>query len=395
MTSGANEVPSRLQRSLGTRGAVVVGLSAMLGTGVFVVWTPALTLAGSQLLVALALATVVAALNASSTARLARIIPESGGAYAYGRKLLSRPVGVLAGLVFVIGKAASASAAALAIGVYLWPEHDRFIAWLAIGIALAIDLRGVVKSMSVSALLVALVLVVILLVAIAGARAAHSATFTPLPATVLGVVAASGLLFVAFAGYARITVLGEEVRDPARTIPRAMLISFAIVAVTYGALATVMLGLAHSGLTFGQAPLATVAEAAGWGSLQAMVPLAATLGAGAVLLSLIAGIGRTVFAMAAQGDAPRALAIVGRTIAIPYRAEIAGAALAAVLVGVGRLGWSLALSALTILIYYAIAHLAAFTLPRMKWVPVIGLIGCAVVIIGLVATITLGQLPAT
>ena len=208
MTSGANEVPSRLQRSLGTRGAVVVGLSAMLGTGVFVVWTPALTLAGSQLLVALALATVVAALNASSTARLARIIPESGGAYAYGRKLLSRPVGVLAGLVFVIGKAASASAAALAIGVYLWPEHDRFIAWLAIGIALAIDLRGVVKSMSVSALLVALVLMVILLVTIAGARAAHSATFTPLPATVLGVVAASGLLFVAFAGYARITVLG-------------------------------------------------------------------------------------------------------------------------------------------------------------------------------------------
>ena len=393
MSSGTGEVPSRLHRALGTRGAVVVGLSAMLGTGVFVVWTPALALAGTWLLVALALATSVAALNAFSTARLARLIPESGGAYAYGRQRLNRTAGLVAGVSFIVGKAASASAAALAIGVYLWPAHDRFVAWLAVLLALAIDLRGVVKSMRVNAVLVALVLAVIGAVVITGARISPSGTAMALPATALGVVAAAGLIFVAFAGYARITVLGEEVRDPARTIPRAMLISFVVVTVAYAAVASLMLAVSSAGNALGPAPLATVATLTGDRALEILVPIAAVLGAGAVLVSLIAGIGRTVFAMASGGDGPQFLAAVGRTIPIPYRAEIVAALLAAVLVGVGHLGWSLALSAVTILLYYSVAHLAAFTLDRWRWVSVLGILGCALIMVALVTTMLIGQLP--
>ena len=96
---------AELRRVLGVRGATVVGLGAMLGTGVFAAWTPAVALAGSALLLALLIAAVVAALNATSTAALARVLPQSGGAYAYGRAYLSRPAGVLAGYTFVLGKA--------------------------------------------------------------------------------------------------------------------------------------------------------------------------------------------------------------------------------------------------------------------------------------------------
>ena len=321
--------PSRLHRALGLRGATVVGLGAMLGTGVFAVWTPALALSGRWLLAALLLAAVVAGLNASSTARLAMVHPESGGAYAYGRRRLGRPAGVLAGYVFVVGKSASAAAAALTIGAYLWPGHERLVGWLAIALLLVVDLLGVVRSMRVAAAFAAVVLVVVAITVVAGA--------VSVPATVVevgsgdeavGVLAAAGVLFVAFAGYARITVLGEEVRDPARVIPRAIVASFAIVLVVYGAIGVLVTVLAGRGIDFGPAPLHDIADLAGRAGLPALVTVAAVLGAGGVLLSLIAGVGRTLFAMADAGDAPRGLS---RTSArrVPQRAGIVAAVLAA------------------------------------------------------------------
>lgn len=395
----SGQPPDRLHRALGVRGATIVGLSAMLGTGVFAVWTPALGLAGELLLASLGLAAVVAGLNAVSTARLAMRHPESGGAYAYGRRRLNRGAGVAAGIAFIIGKSASASAAALTIGAYLWPGHERPVAWLAVLVALAIDLRGIVTSTRVSALVVAAVLAVLAIVVVTGvvgAPPAWSAGIGPGSGAPLEVTAAAGLLFVAFAGYARVTVLGEEVRAPARTIPRAMVLSFAVVLLVYGAVGAVVLMLAGRGVDFGPAPLGDIAALSGWVAVDWMVRAGAVLGAGGVLVSLLAGIGRTLFAMADRGDAPSGLAVVGSRIRVPYRAEIAAAALAMALVAVGRIGWSLALSAGTILVYYSVVHLAALTLPgRGRYaVPVLGLVGCSAVLVGLVVQAAMGGLPA-
>jgi APA family basic amino acid/polyamine antiporter len=387
--------PSRLHRGLGLRGATVVGLAAMLGTGVFAVWTPALALSGRWLLAALVLAAAVAGLNASSTARLAMVHPESGGAYAYGRRRIGRPAGLLAGYVFVIGKSASAAAAALTIGAYLWPGHERLVAWLAIAVLLLVDLLGVVRSMRVAAAFAAVVLLVVAITVVAGA-----ASVPPTSAEVgsgegaVGLLAAAGVLFVAFAGYARITVLGEEVRDPVRVIPRAIVASFAIVLVVYGAIGVLVTVLAGHGVDFGPAPLHDIAELADRAGLPALVTVAAVLGAGGVLLSLIAGVGRTLFAMADAGDAPRGLA---RTSArrVPQRAGIVAAVLAALVASAGRLSWSLALSAASILCYYGVAHLAAMTLPRRRttdlvW-PVVGLTGCVVIVVGLAVAAVVGD----
>ncbi len=387
--------PSRLHRGLGLRGATVVGLGAMLGTGVFAVWTPALGLAGGWLLAALVLAALVAALNAASTARLAAVHPESGGAYAYGRRRLGRGAGVLAGVAFVVGKSASAAAAGLTIGAYVWPAQQRLVAWLAIGVVLVVDLRGVVRSMRVSAVLAGLVLAIVGATVVAGAVNVPSASGGPLAdGGAIGVVAAAGILFVAFAGYARVTVLGEEVRDPARVIPRAVALSFAVVLVVYGAIGVVVTVLAAHGVRFGPAALNDIAELAGWPGLPALVTVGAVLGAGGVLLSLIAGVGRTLFAMADAGDAPRSLARVSDR-RVPIRAAVVAAVLAAAVAAAGRLSWSLALSAACILTYYAVAHLAALTLPRRRrsdrvW-PVLGLLGCAVVVAGLVAAAATGS----
>ena len=384
---------AELRRVLGVRGATVVGLGAMLGTGVFAAWTPAFALAGSALIAALAIAAVVAALNATSTASLSRVLPESGGAYAYGRAYLSRPAGVVAGYAFVLGKSASAGAAALTIGAYAWPGYERIVGLVAVAVALALDLRGIVKSVRVTAVLVGFVLVVlaalVVSVAVAGTSSTSGAADLP-TATGAGLVAAAGILFVAFAGYARITVLGEEVRDPARTIPRAMIASFLIIIVVYAVLAIVVVRAVASGLVLSVAPLESIAASVGSTGLQVLVRIGAVIAAGAVLLSLLAGIGRTLFAMGRGGDAPRALSHVSAGTGVPARAEISAAVLAALVVIVGGIGFALALSAALILTYYGVAHLAVLARVRTGDFPrllgasaTLGLVGCLVVVVGL------------
>lgn len=394
---------TRLRRSLGVSGAVIIGLSAMLGTGVFAVWTPALGLAGSWLPAALGLAAVVATVNAISTARLAMVHPESGGAYAYGRLRLHPVAGIVAGYSFTVGKSASAAAAALTIGFYTWPDQARLVAIASIGLALAIDLRGIVKSTRVSGGLVCLVLMSLLVVVLtAWLRAVDGGAATPSVPPVRmvdgpAVLAAAGLLFVAFAGYARITVLGEEVKSPERTIPRAMVISFVVVLLTYAAVCAAVLSAWRNGVSFGPASLEGIAELAGQHWVSALIRLGAILGAGSVLLSLLAGIGRTVFAMASGGHAPKPLAAVSQRSAVPTRAAIIAAILAVGFVLPGRLGWALALSAASILAYYSIAHLAAWTLPgrSSRVVSLLGLIGCAGILTAVLAAALMGSLPGS
>ena len=383
--------PSRLTRSLGLGGAAVVGVSAMVGTGVFAVWQPALDRAGTWLIVAVVIAGLVAALNATSTARLAARFPRAGGVYAYGRAQLNRPAGVLAGVVFIIGKTASASAAALTIGLYVWPERSTAVALAAIALVLALNLRGVVRSTRVAAVMVTIVIAILLLfTGLVGAQVLSQpdVTLPQIDTNPVSVLAASALIFVAFAGYARITVLGEEVRNPARVIPRAVAISFAIVLALYVIIAITVTAAVGRGITVGPAALADIAETEVGSWLRSGLVVAAVLAAGAVLLSLIAGVGRTLFAMADAGDGPRFFAAVGGSTKVPYRAEIAAALGSAILVLLGGLVLALGVSAAMILTYYAISHLAAMRLGRRPGLvgvllgasPFVGLAGCALLV---------------
>ncbi len=386
MSEPLDQPASRLRRELGLAGAVVIGLGAMLGTGVFVVFAPAADRAGSWLLAALGLAALVAYANASSTAQLAALHPQAGGAYEYGRRRLAPWIGALAGYAFVAGKIASAGAAALAVGVYAWPDQQRLVAVAALIVATVIDLLGISRTARVTGWLVAALLAVLGLVVLAGlshpADAAAASAGSPNGVPVGGILGAAGLLFFAFAGYARIATLGEEVRDPARTIPRAVTIAFGVIVVIYALVALAGLNaLGAAGLAGADAPLAEVVRAAGWDWAVVLVRAGGAVAAGAVLLSLVAGIGRTGFAMAAQRDLPAALAVVHRRSGVPRRAELAAAAAVLLVVLVGGLIGAVALSAFTVLVYYAVSNLAALQLgPAERRGPralmVIGLVGC-------------------
>ncbi|MER7417831.1 APC family permease [Micromonospora peucetia] len=384
----------QLARRLGVRDAVVIGLGSMLGAGVFVVFAPAAAAAGGAgLLAALVLAGFVAFCNATSSARLAARYPESGGTYVYGRERLGPFAGFLAGWGFVVGKTASCAAMALTIGAYLWPGQARLVAVGAVLAVTAVNLRGISRTATATKVLVGVVLAVLALVAVVGAVGGGVSLdrLGNLDGSGRGVLTAAGLLFFAFAGYARIATLGEEVRDPQRTIPRAVPLALGVVLAVYLVLAVVTVGvLGADRLAGSAAPLADVVTAAGLPGLAWLVRAGATVAVTGVLLSLLAGVGRTALAMARRRDLPGALAAVHPVHRVPHRAELAVAAVVVLIVLLGDVRDAIGFSSCTVLVYYAITNAAALTLGRdpgrrlpVRALAVLGLVGCLLLTVNL------------
>ncbi|MBW1603828.1 APC family permease [Streptomyces sp. JJ66] len=358
----------------------------MLGAGVFAALAPAARAAGSALLLGLGLAAVVAYCNATSSARLAVRYPSSGGTYVYGRERLGPFWGYLAGWGFVVGKTASCAAMALTVGAYAWPGQAPAVAVAAVVVMTAVNYAGVRKSAWLTRVIVAVVLAVLAAVVVATATSpaadADRLDVLAAPAGAGGVLQAAGLLFFAFAGYARIATLAEEVHDPARTIPRAVPLALGITLVVYAAVALAVVSvLGADGLGRATAPLADAVRAAGVSWLAPVVRAGATVAALGALLALILGVSRTTLAMARDRHLPPALAAVHPRFGVPHRAELAVGAVVAVLAATVDLRGAIGFSSFGVLMYYAVTNAAALTLradegrpPRA--LPLLGLAGC-------------------
>ncbi|WP_223205845.1 APC family permease [Streptomyces xanthii] len=385
--SGGADGPDTLVRRLGVTDAVVIGLGSMIGAGVFTALAPAARAAGSGLLAGLALAAVVAYCNATSSARLAARYPASGGTYVYGRERLGEFWGYLAGWCFVVGKTASCAAMALTVGAYVWPGQAHAIAVGAVVALTAVNLVGVQKAAWLTRAIVAVVLAVLAAVVVAAlsSDAADAGRLAIGPDTSWhGVLQAGGLLFFAFAGYARIATLGEEVRDPARTIPRAIPVALAITLVVYVLVAVATLSvLGPARLGAAAAPLSDAVRAAGADWLAPVVRMGAAVAALGSLLALILGVSRTTLAMARDGHLPRALSAVHPRFKVPHRAEVLVGVVVATLAAFADVRDAIGFSSFGVLVYYAVANASAWTLtPRegrpARVVPVVGLLGCLV-----------------
>lgn len=358
--------PPVLQRRLGTADAVFIGLGSMIGAGVFAAFTPAAQSAGAGLLVGLVVAALVAACNALASAQLAAAYPTSGGTYVYGREQLGPWWGFLAGWSFVIGKTASCAAMALTFASYAAPGGwERPVAAIAVVALAAVNYRGVTRTARLARVIVVLVLIA-LAIAVAATASGGLHRLGELDASGLvahgpyGILQAAGLLFFAFAGYARVATMGEEVRDPARTIPRAIVIALSITIVVYGVVAVSLLGaLGADGLAASSAPLRDAAAA--WSWTAPVVTIGAALASLGALLALIAGIGRTTLAMAREGDLPRWLSAVHPRFHVPHRAEVVLALVVVALVLTVDLRGAIGFSSFGVLLYYFVANLSAFT----------------------------------
>lgn len=389
--------PTALQRTVGLPGAVFLGLGSILGTGVFVSIGLGAGAAGGWVILATLIAGLLAACNALSSAQLAAAHPVSGGTYEYGYPLLSPALGFGAGWMFLSAKSASAATAALGFAGYalgLFGVYDAAartgVALGAIALLTLLVIGGLRRSSRVNTAIVSVTLVVLtlfVLVALDGA----SDQLTP---GKLGLDTAPGwgfpeacaLMFVAYTGYGRIATLGEEVRDPARTIPRAIVVTLLVSGAMYVlvALASVAslgcIDLASATLATG-APLEEAALSLGHPWLAYTVAVGAVTAMLGVLLNLILGLSRVALAMGRRRDLPALFARVNAAGTTPLPATILVGTIILGIAAVGSIELAWSFSAFTVLVYYAVTHLAALRLPREqrrypRWIAWCGLAGC-------------------
>lgn len=387
----------------------MMGLGSIVGTGVFVSLALAAGIAGPAVVLALVLAAGLAVCNALSSAQLAAHHPVSGGTYEYGYRYLSPWLGFAAGWMFLCAKTASAATAALGFAGYFLRTTDgppailTAVAFTAVVVLTLVVLAGIRQSNRVNVAVVAVTLASLALFVIAGLPTAFRAggeRYRPFfdgdssgsgvgaGALIAHLLHATALMFVAYTGYGRIATLGEEVHDPRRTIPRAIVATLVVSAALYVAVALVAVG-ALGAEELGRAAEGTAAPleaAAGafdrWpAAARRVVALGAMTAMLGVLLNLLLGLSRVVLAMGRRGDMPPIAARLNAARSTPYVAVllVGGAIAALTLVGSVKTTWSF--SAFTVLVYYAITNLAALRLkpderffhPAFAWC---GLAGC-------------------
>ncbi|HUH03006.1 MAG TPA: APC family permease [Kofleriaceae bacterium] len=388
--------PDSLRREVGLGGATLLGLGSILGTGVFVSIGLAAGVAGPSVILAVVLAAIIATFNGLSSAQLAAAHPVSGGTYEYGHRFVNAPIGFAAGWMFLCAKSASAATAALGFSGYLLHALERgdqtTLTAIAVGVVVVLTLivaGGIRRSNRTNAVIVSVTLVALIAFVVTGAPEASGELGTRLTPFfgedgIEGLLHATALMFVAFTGYGRIATLGEEVRAPSVTIPRAIITTLAVSAAIYVAVAVVAVGAAGTtGLgevtRQSAAPLELIARGLGHDTIGTVIAIGAITAMAGVLLNLILGLSRVLLAMGRRGDMPVAVATVHE--GNPRRAVLVMGLVIAGLALIGDVKTTWSFSAFTVLVYYALTNLAALRLPAElrrypRWVPGLGLVSC-------------------
>ena len=388
------ERKSGLRRDLRLVDAVGVGLGAIIGAGIFVVTGVAAGVAGPAFLVGLLLAGIAATCNALSSAELAATYPQSGGTYEYGYRLLHPIWGFSAGWMFLVSKLAAGGTVALGFGSYfsqLFPAVPARGAAIGAAVLLTFaNLFGIKKAGRINTVIVSITLLTLLYFVVSGIPTFDPNNLQPFaPGGFRGIAESAALLFFAYTGYARIATLGEEVHEPKKTIPRAVIITIIVSVVLYMAVGLVAVGAVGANvLATTSSPLQEASKTFASPGVFWIVGIGATTAMLGVLLSQIVGISRMMFAMARRGDLPRVLEHTRSNYDVPDYGILMSGFVIVLLSIFGILQTVIAAAAFTILLYYGIANIAALKLSAEnklypKWIAVLGLISCLALAVSL------------
>jgi APA family basic amino acid/polyamine antiporter len=374
---------SKPSNQIGLGGAIAIGIASMLGAGVFVVFREAFAISASLFFAAIALAAVVATLNAASIYQLAKRVSRPGGVYAYSREYVGGSTSFVAGFAFVFGKIGSIAAIALVVQEYLTPNLKFWPAALAIVTLTLVNISGINRTAAVAIGLSALTTLFFGTVLASAASPAAQEVAQPIDqvlsaagtSNLTQLVSAASVMFFAFAGYARVATLGDEVRNPKVNIPRAIVVALIAVTVIYLGLAFALLGQLGLSLSFVEAPfVALTALVSPWMPAWLVILVAACAGLGS-MLALLAGVSRTAATMAEDRELPTFISLRNR-FGAPWLAEVVVAGGAIGLTAVGQLSWVIGFSSFSVLLYYAIGHLSTWLVPG------IGLMSRTVALVG-------------
>ena len=412
-----------------------MGLGSIIGTGVFVSIAIGTDIAGSSVLIAIILAAFLALFNGLSSAQLAAAHPVSGGTYEYGYHFLNHWFGFTAGWTFLVAKSASAATAIL--GTVSYSFHmagispgpvTHLIAGYVLLLTVTLLVRGGIRQSDRANRWMVLITLIGLLLFAGAAWLTNGLPTTPFgdamrqmtgdvasitgagdatgaigalgpnstPAThntpgshntpVASLFYATALMFVAYTGYGRIATLGEEVKNPQKTIPRAIITTMIVVVLLYLLITATVIQLmgaeAFAATLQGEAaPLVMASEILQISWIRWAVSIAAITAMTGVLLNLLLGLSRVLLSMARRSDMPTQFQTIHPSSGSPTKAVWGSFAIIAILLSTGSVQFTWSFSAVTVLIYYAITNLAALRLRGDErrfpaWISLAGLAGC-------------------
>ncbi len=422
----------RLKKELSAWDLTVFGIGVIIGTGIFVLTgQQANENAGPAIALSFVLAGIACGLAALCYAEFASTVPVAGSAYTFSYATLGELIAWIIGWDLVLELALGAAVVARGWSAYLhnlfglpdWLAGDNArpdIAAMLIVLGLSVvAILGTKLSGRITGVLVVVKVAVVLFVVVAGLFFVKASNYSPfVPPTVpskgesggdqpllqvffgmspshfgaFGVIAAASVVFFAYIGFDIVATAAEETRDPKRDIPRGILGSLAICTVLYMLVSLVITGmLKYSDPRMATAaPLAAAFEAsdAGWASK--LISLGAVCGLTTVILVLLLGQSRVLFAMCRDGLLPKKLAKVHPRYGTPWVISSATAVFVALLAGfvplaelsklvsIGTLFAFVLVSAAVIILRRTRPDLPrAFRVPGVPWVPILSILACA------------------
>jgi len=380
-----------LRRALGLFDATAISIGAIIGAGIFVVTGIVAGLAGPSVVVSIVLAGVIASFSALSFAQLSAYMPKEGGGYQFAYRMVSPYAGFLAGWMWIFSNLFVSAAVSLGFAHYL----VALVPLLPVnGVAATLCLLftflnyvGVRQSAMVNNFLVVSKILILVFFIALGLGFFNIENFSPVaPRGFLGVLEGASLIFFAYFGYARVTILAEEVKDASHTIPRAIILALIFSTVLYALIGFVAVGLVGSNsLSQSASPLADAIGVTGNSFAVFVVSLGAMIATSSVLLMAILGVSRMAFAMARNEQLPLFLSRIHPRFQTPYYAIWITGALSALLVFAG-FERVVAVSTFSLLFHHALVNVSASRLrveqrryPR--FVPYVGLILCLVMMV--------------
>nr|WP_319376512.1 amino acid permease [uncultured Methanoregula sp.] len=384
-----SDVPGngQLKRGIGLFGATALGIGAIIGSGIFIVTGIVAGIAGPAMIFSVIIAGVIAVFSAMSVAELGSYLPEEGGTYAYAQKLISPFAGFIAGWIWIFSNIFVGAAVSLGFAHYfatLFPTVPvKIIAIIICLVFIIINYIGIRESLLFNNLLVTAKILILLFFVAFGLGVFQPSKFIPFaPEGSMGVLNGAALIFFAYTGFARVTIMAEEVKDPEKTIPRSIYLALGISTVIYLLVSIIAIGIAGApALAQSGSPLADAIGVTGSSGAVLLISLGAMIATASVLLTTIMGISRIVFSMARSQDLPPLFEKIHPRFSTPYYAiAITGICMIAAVI-LADLVLVVAVSTFAMLIYYLIANIAAFRLPHEhrkypQAVPVIGALSC-------------------
>jgi APA family basic amino acid/polyamine antiporter len=395
-----------LKRTLNLFDATAIGIGAIIGAGIFVVLGVAVGYAGPAVVISMVIAGVVAMFTSLSFAELSSAIPKEGGTYQYAYEMISPSVAFVSGCMWLFGQTVAGSAVCLGLASYLvglFPADVRSLIpvhVVAVSAALALtalNLMGMKHSAKVNNFLVVTKILILCFFIVVGVFAVNPNNYSDFaPNGFFGILQGAGFIFFAYLGFGRIAALGEEVENPKKTLPLAILIALAASVVLYVTTGLIATGLKdYASLGRSSSPLAVAAAATGSFPVVATISVGALIATVSVLLTNLLGLSRVSFAMARNGQIPKSLAKIHLKLGTPYVSILITGVLMAVLAFVSDLRQTAAITSFSMLTTHIILHSSAIRLrkkiPRLETfkapfyplIPVLGIGSCAVLMFSL------------